>query len=99
MDLEILRARLFAGVPSVRAKQEYFCLNVTQYRLRQLMEFRCDKNIINEKNCFKCCYNLYPDRQVGTTCGIVKYLCSGHSDVALFVNYPQKSFCTFFKMR
>lgn len=99
MDLDVLHSRLFMGISVERIQEEYFYLSVPQYRLKHHLEFKCDKDILHGQNCFKCCYNLHPDRKVGTKCGIVNHVFAGRSDAELFINYPQKSVCAFCKIR
>ena len=53
MDLESLHNRVLSGITEEQFNQEYFYLTIPQYKLKNILEYRCDKNILNGKNCFK----------------------------------------------
>lgn len=99
MDLDVLRKRVLSGISEEQFDQEYFYLTVPQYKLKSMLEYRCDKNILHGKNCFKCTYNLHPNRKTGTECGILNYIFAGKVSGSLFINYPQKSICEFCKVK
>lgn len=99
MDLESLHDRVLSGITEEQFNQEYFYLTIPQCKLKNILEYRCDKNILNGKNCFKCAYNMYPNRKTGTICNILH--CAFHNKVEgnIFINHPQKSVCAFCKTR
>lgn len=99
MDLELLRNRILSGITKEQFEQEFFYFEVPMYRLKHHLEYSCDKNLLKGKNCFKCIYNLYPDRKIGTECGILKYVFAGKVGGSLFINQPQKSVCAFCKTK
>ena len=99
MELELLRYRLLSGITEQCFNQENFSLAVPPYRLRHYLEYRCNKDILIGKNCFKCAYNPHPNRKTGTICGILNYMFPGKIVGDIFINHPQKSVCAFCKTR